>query len=239
MLLIVVSILLAFALDAWWDERGRDRQLVEELQAVRQEMLENVANVAVVLASVREHAAHVDALIGALEQSGGEPVTVPNAWLGSAVTWRTVDVSTGTLELIRLSGGLRRIEAPALRAALASFPADLLDFTEDEQIGRDFAEYQLSPLLARHGLGQVAFKHRLGFHVERQGGETRVSPEPELLGMLQARRVHWSWSEEGLPMLSAYMVALTVAIDDYLAARPVNLPSREEALRLVSPQDPP
>lgn len=231
MLLIVVSILLAFSLDAWWDDRERAAQQVQELQAIRTEMRENIANVNAVIVSVSEHAANVDALISALAQAGDTPVAVPNQWLGSVITWRTADVSTGTLELIKVSGGLRRIREPDLRSALASFSADLLDFTEDEEIGRDFAEYVVSPVLARQGLGRVAYRHRLGFREHEQGGETLVTANPELLGLLQARRVHWHWSEQGLPILAGYMELLADAIDDYLAGRPVNLPSREAIVR--------
>jgi len=231
MLLIVISILLAFALDSWRDEREAHEQVEQELAAVRQELLDNIANANGVLQSVRKHAANVDLLIAALERAEGEPVIVPNEWLGSLVTWRTTDFSTGTLELMKASGGLRRIHDPQLRSALASFQADLLDFTEDEEIGRDFAEFEFSPMLARQGLGAVAWRHRLGFREELQGGETEVVPTEELLGMLQARRVHWWWSETGLPGVTAYMQQLATGIDDYLAGRPVTMPSREEAMR--------
>ena len=40
-LVVVSSILLAFALDAWWDEHELDQDVAQELQSVRRELEEN------------------------------------------------------------------------------------------------------------------------------------------------------------------------------------------------------
>ena len=132
MLLIVGSILIAFALDAWWDERAELRQEKAQLRALRAELVESRDRLLEVIESVRHHAANVDRLVTLLEAAGDATVQVPNELLGSVVSWRTSDIALSSLESLRASGLLGRLSNPELQAALAGFPAQVEDIQEYE-----------------------------------------------------------------------------------------------------------
>jgi hypothetical protein len=217
MLLIVVSILIAFALDAWWDERAELRQEKAQLRALRTELVESRDRLLEVIESVRHHAANVDRLVTLLEAAGDAPVQVPNELLGSVVSWRTSDIALSSLESLRSSGLLGRLSNPELQAALAGFPAQVEDIQEDEIVGQQFVEFVLAPALAKAGLAKAAYRNRLGFNPEEHGGESTIIPSTELTGLLAARQVHINWSLGGLPEISEAMGALIEQIDRELA----------------------
>jgi hypothetical protein len=52
--------------------------------------------------------------------------------------------------------------------------------------------------------------------------EISVLPSPELIGFLTARRVHFFYSEEGLPIVRSYPQMLIEQIDYELTPRELN-----------------
>lgn len=213
MALIVLSILIAFALDAWWDERVQQKEERSQLESLRDELITSRTSLDGIIQSVLEQGENVDKLVGLLKNAESDPVIVPNALLGSVVSWRTSDVSISTLESLRASGNIGVITNPELRKALVGFPAVVHDVQEDEEIGRDFVEYVLSPALARFGLASAAYTNRLGFNDSGHGGESSITPNEEIVGLLTARQVHISFSKRGLPRIKDYMSDLITKID--------------------------
>lgn len=219
MTLIVLSILIAFALDAWWDEQIQRREEGSHLESLRDELIASRSALGEIIQSVQQHGDNVDTLVGLLQSAGSDSVIVSNELLGSVVSWRTSDVSISTLESLSASGNLGIITNPGIRKALIGFPAVVQDVQEDEEIGRDFVEYVLSPALARLGLAGAAYANRLGFNEAGHGGESAIKPTEELIGLLTARQVHISFSKSGLPRISAYMSELITKIDSELQER--------------------
>jgi hypothetical protein len=222
---IVVSILLAFSIDAWWNNRIEQQREHEQLVSMRTEFMASLSGLDEVLTSIQLHAKNVDSLIALLKAAGDEPVMVQGALLGSAITWRTSDVSTSTLDALMASGDLNLLSNLELRANLAGFPAYLLDITEDELIAQKFAESEMSVFLAREGLAEIAYANREGvpgpegLQSLRAPKEISVRPSPELIGYLTARRVHFFYSELGLPEMRSYLQMLIEQIDNELAQR--------------------
>jgi hypothetical protein len=214
---IVVSILLAFAIDAWWDDRKDRHEERKQLSAMRLEFQEGLVALDEILESIQRHAANVDEFINILKQAGDEPVTVPAQLLGSALQWRTSEVSTSTLNALMASGNLNSLSNEDLRASLAGFPAVLHDVAEDEALSRDFAENIMSVFLARQGLAEIAYANRQGFEGLNVRSEAIVTPSPEFIGMLAARRVHIWFTENGVPRLQSYLRDLIEQIDSELA----------------------
>ncbi len=219
---IVVSILLAFAIDAWWSDRIDQRREREQLFSMLTEFRASLSGLDEVLASVQEHAKNVESLIALLKAAGDKPVMVPGSLLGSAITWRTSDVSTSTLDALMASGDLNLLSNVELRAKLAGFPAFLLDVTEDEIIAQNFAETEMSVFLARHGLAEIAYANRAGvtgpegIQGLRVPSEISVLPSPQLIGLLTVRRVHFWYSEAGLPTVRSYLQMLIEQIENEL-----------------------
>lgn len=221
----MISILLAFSIDAWWNNRIEQQREREELISMRDEFQSSLSGLDEVLSSIKVHAANIDFFIRMLKSAGDEPVLVSGTLLGSAITWRTSDVSISSLDALMASGDLNLLPNVELRANLAGLPALLLDVTEDEIIAKNFAENEMSIFLAREGLAEIAYAHREG--VQGEDGipslsapdEIRVLSSPELIGYLTARRVHLWYSEAGLPDLRSYLEALIAQINEELATR--------------------
>lgn len=221
---IVVSILLAFSIDAWWNNRIEQQREQEQLVSMRAEFQSSLVGLDEILTSVQGHAQDIETLIALLKAAGDEPVLVPGPLLGSAITWRTSDVSTSTLDALMASGDLNLLRNTELRANLAGFPAFLLDVTEDEIIAQTFAETVMSVFLAREGLAEIAYANRAGVQGP-EGIQSLTAPaaisvrsSPELIGMLTARRVHFWYSESGLPTVHSYLIMLIEQIDAELTA---------------------
>ncbi len=108
---IVASILLAFAIDAWWDNYQADNDTQEILDAVRLEMESNVTRLQ---DSIAHHVAIVDAVRVAQNQ-GSIDGLVDTA----VIDVETFEPSTGALETLVATGMLGEIDDPALRISLA------------------------------------------------------------------------------------------------------------------------
>ena len=225
---IVVSILLAFSIDAWWNIRIEQQREREQLVSMRAEFQAGLSGLDEVLTSVQGHAENVESFIALLKAAGDESALIPGPLLGSAITWRTSDVSTSTLDALMSSGDLNLLRNVELRANLASLPAFLLDFTEDEIIAQTFAETEMSVFLAREGLAEIAYANRMGVSGPEgiptltAPAEINVHSSPELIGMLTARRVHFWYSESGLPQVRSYLQILIEQIDNELTPKELN-----------------
>ena len=112
---IVISILLAFAIDAWWDDRTQRKQEQEHLLAMRDEFQASISGLEEVLASVELNAANIEALIVKLKSvEEGQSIEVEGTMLGSAIMWRTTDVSTSTLTALMRTRSRPCISRPVM-----------------------------------------------------------------------------------------------------------------------------
>ena len=126
--LIVVSILIAFALDAWWDDRSRAAEEREALTALQAELTASRAELDSVMAYNVRQMRRVERYLD--DRSNPEPEgEVLRAFSGGL----TFDPSIGAIEAI-LAGGLDRVTSPELRAAIAAWPGVLHEIEVDQWI---------------------------------------------------------------------------------------------------------
>lgn len=132
---IVVSILIAFALDAWWDVLAERKQERASLAAVREDLRSARDELQTVLEWNDGHAATVTALLAedpeafaGISADSAETLLIP-AVLGGL----TFDPSTGALQALLAGGALDRVTDGALAAALAGWPG-LMDEIEEDQM---------------------------------------------------------------------------------------------------------
>lgn len=210
---VVASILLAFAIDAWWDGHLEDRREDRQLAAMREDFFASSVAIVEVLESIEQHANGVDELISMLKSAEGESVQVPGHLLGYAIGWRTSDVSTSTLDTLIASGDLNQLENEDLRRDLAGFPAFLLNLTEDELMAMEFAESIMATFMAREGLAETAYSNRPGLDWPNASKFANVTPSAEFIGLLTARRVHFNFSLRQLPLIKTYLEDLIAQID--------------------------
>ncbi len=135
--LIVVSILVAFAIDAWWAER-QDR--VEErriLGSLKAEFLVNAEKIPSYIESHKRSAESSGALIRAMHEAGpGGTVIFNYVHLAWTIDHNSTDPQRGTLDAILQSGELRYIRNPHIRERLVGWPQLVVDATENEDLLR-------------------------------------------------------------------------------------------------------
>lgn len=125
-LLIVVSILAAFALQAWWSARVEGEQMHARLGTLRDEFdatREDLADEAVKLDSVRSAIARLLATVG----PAAPLVSIDSltASLDRSFRASTIELRDGSLQALLASGQLAQIEDPTLTTLLAEWPSDI------------------------------------------------------------------------------------------------------------------
>jgi hypothetical protein len=148
---IVVSILLAFAIDAAWQER-QERQ--DELEALEQ-LSETLAQFDDVLKEWRsEHTAVAEAAQTLLRLTGSAAELRLDAdrigTLLARVTWAwTIDLADVTLSDLMSSGQLNLLQDPSIRDALGSWRAVMADVQDDERTAEVLLHRDLMPYLTQ------------------------------------------------------------------------------------------
>jgi hypothetical protein len=216
-IVIIISILLAFLIDAWWNDRLEDQREREQLTAMRIEFAESLLALGSLRESVKHHASNIDQFISLLKTSEDKPVSISADLIGSSIMWRTSDVSTSALDSLIASGGLNHLDNQLLKANLAKLPASLLDLTEDEVLAMNFAETIMADYLVKNGLAEVAYANRIKFDIPAASRNVAIQSSDELIGLLMARRVHFEFSLGGILSIKESLQILINQIDDELS----------------------
>jgi hypothetical protein len=154
-LAIVISILLAFAIDAWWEERQEQADASVAISGLLGEFEENLRQLRLERDS---HRASLQSTLALLNMMGPDPARLPELddfapLLLSCVTNANFLPRLGTLNSLIASGRLRLIEDPELRQLLTDWPAYAQDMIEWEQVERQNTEQ----FLLRFTLDFVAY----------------------------------------------------------------------------------
>lgn len=150
-LAIVVSILLAFAIDAWWAERVERRAQNVELSRLHGEFSE-ISRQLEVESRERAHDAAVQLLQlfeGHLNRE--EPIAVPNQLLSDVIFYGNYDVATPVLDGIILSGRLDAFESERVVTAIFAWRLAIQEVMENDNRLREIVIAQLIPALVTRG----------------------------------------------------------------------------------------
>lgn len=192
---IVASILLAFAIDAWWADRKIDQWQSAQLGALRDEFSTNLEGLGTIVRTHDASARNLELLIAQIRGSDNKTlVTVSGAALAPLVAWRTSDISTGTLDALLSSGRLADIDNSMIRRALAAWPSEVWDAPEDENLARDFVDNVVAQVLLGQGILESAYRSRplpddLGKEIKADSSTT-FSASPELIDLATIRIIH-------------------------------------------------
>ena len=150
---IVASILLAFAIDAWWDgvqERAEEREILSALRA------EFEANQKVLAQTAERHRRALNAMQDIVSASKSD-IAVHAASLGPlfrrALSTPHYNPATGALAATIGSGRLRLVRNVELKIRLAGWNAVISDLVLDEQTRRDSVTHAIRPAFAEFGIG--------------------------------------------------------------------------------------
>ena len=146
---IVCSILSAFSIDAWWEERQEDRRLLAALMNVREELVANSAELDLV---AFRHRDIYESGVRVLEVAVGDvpPDTAFSRrakWVLGGEMW--LDVATEALDQVLVSAeGTSSLE-PSLRTQLASYRSGLDQVWQQETMVRELVRGELTREISR------------------------------------------------------------------------------------------
>ena len=184
---IVGSILLAFTLDAWWDNRNREDELRDQLEVVAREMqsageaLQRALDAHDMNAYLAEH---LTSALGRVAE--GSDVVVSDTLVGPLLPQVTADVTTGSLDAFIAAGGLELIEDVDIRFHLLDWPTQIQDLLDDETYLRNFAAADLASYLRANSAVANAELLSIPWLMGRLGGGPQL--DPDLFGTVRLRR---------------------------------------------------
>jgi len=129
---IVASILLAFAIDAWWDDVQSDARTREVLDAVHLEMESN-------LSSLQDSIARHEEIRLAISLAQDQ-MSIDGLLNEAVIAVEVFEPSTGALDTLIATGMLGSIDDPALRISLAAFKGIAKDLGEREARAVEFRD---------------------------------------------------------------------------------------------------
>ena len=143
---IVVSILFAFGIQAWWETRGeRERERIA-LEALAEDFAaaDSILQVrALAIDSAADAAREIIDLVGpTADLSGSDRIAI---LLPRVIRRPTFEPPMGTLQALLGSGELRLIRNPELKAELASFPSALQSMATTQDYGTQVVFSMLLP----------------------------------------------------------------------------------------------
>lgn len=161
---IVVSILLAFGIQAWWEER-RDRiEEVEILRGLDQDFSLYEQRLETFEARARRTMRLLTPLLEAGPPTFGDPPApaVSDSALYFMSVIATLEATGGTLEALLSSGRMELLQNRHLRAELTSWPNVVSDIRDNELDRRGFDLNIVTPFLVSRGVplsrvGAVSF----------------------------------------------------------------------------------
>lgn len=202
---IVTSILLAFAIDAWWDQRSVREQARELVAGLYDDFSASQAHVDQWVAGNQWIEDSLTALLSAVrEQQAGAAVEVPLQAIVGSIGAPTYSPTDTTLAAAISSGQIELIRDRKLRHILALWLQQIADTREDELLIREIAVHQLVPLLSEQvRLGQAfEFERLVGSFLDparREATETvTLHATPALEGALAERLFYTHFVVSGL-----------------------------------------
>lgn len=157
---ILVSILAAFGLHAWWGQIQDREAEADHLQLLRSDFLETRRR----LQATEDHERRVIEVARGLLKPEGEPPdgAVLDALLYDLWSLPTFEPVDGALQELLSSGGLRLIRDETLRRALAAWPSEVEGYRRREGWAQDVWNLFDAPYVMREQSLIQIFRGRLG-----------------------------------------------------------------------------
>lgn len=202
---IVVSILLAFAIDAWWEERAERRQESELLAGLHADFYASQAHLEEWLAGNRVVQRTATELLERVRTAQrDELITVSGDLIVGAISTPTYSPTDSTLQAAISSGQIELIRSDGLRKELAVWGQLLGDTSEDEVLIREIVVHRLVPVISR----QVRLGYLLDFGPTvdlflgkaNPAGQIMIElrADPELEAAVAERLFHTGFVVQGL-----------------------------------------
>ena len=180
---IVVSILLAFAIDAWWEDRALRIEEQQVLRGLREEFVLIRDVLSSHLSEHRQNLLSLEQFLAAGE--GGAPDeagAIVDAAMLELLSPMTSDIGSGTLRALLSSGRIEILSSTTLRAQLAAWDGVIGEVWDDQALNaKAVFEIQIPYFLAAN-IPAGAAMHR--WHDEWPLPRTSLSDDPELVSRI-------------------------------------------------------
>ena len=154
---IVISILLAFAIDAWWDERKDRAEEIEILIGLETEFVD-LRERLILWGKFNQTSATLIERFLSDEVNSMDLPEVEDVFMRSFLA--NVLDQGGPLDALLSSGRLEQIGDREIRDRLAKWPDWLEDIHTNDVSIRDFSWREIAPYLARHGIPDTVCPER-------------------------------------------------------------------------------
>ena len=159
---IVASILLAFAIDAWWEDRQQRASDIAHLQGVLEELESHRVLIAEALESHRttvELGYELFSLLSS-DQTATEKARTTEV-INQMIDFYRINAPFGSLQTAMSSGAIARMTDVNLASDIASWPTTIDDLLEEENDAGGVIILQHSALLGRKISLHEVYGHRL------------------------------------------------------------------------------
>lgn len=225
---VVVGILIAFGLDAWWDGRGLERELQEDLSSLATEVSQNLSDIRGTIDVQKRIVDAANQIVEYLEADSSASVLVPDTLVWwAAFNAPTLDASLGAIDALVGAGRLAGIEDPALRLGIAKIRGRIADVVEEQVVARQIAVEQVVPLLGEGGADLEPIQRvsdagvtprpslGVGFRPVPSFGSMEVQNSPSLRFALRARAIWYIASNQEMAGLEDVLQETLEGIEAY------------------------
>lgn len=168
--IVTVGILIAFALEAWWDDRATARQEQVHLRALASDLQQNVAALRTLIESEESVMSSSEELLRLARAQQRGSATALDELFASVFNSSRYEPVMGAYEALVNSGGLTLIRDESLRAALAEFAAKVSGRYAESWSDEHYFSF------AREFAGRVVLLHAQG-----PGADARERAYEEML----------------------------------------------------------
>jgi hypothetical protein len=223
---IVGSILLAFAIDAWWQQRNEIRQadaLIVDLHADFEASQEHLAEW---LAGAQWMHRTTSELLEKIKSADtDEEILVRHETIVGSIGAATYDPISATLDAMLSSGQINLIENIELRNALALWQQKLADTREDEELVREVTVREVIPTLSEQvRLGRAFEFDRLHATFLNPGSaekseQVKIRATTRLEGAVGTRAFYSTYIVNGLAEIYDMQTSILEILENHIAAK--------------------
>jgi hypothetical protein len=123
--IVTIGILIAFALEAWWDNRATAREEQVHLRALAADLEQNVSGLKRLISSEEAIMASTEELLRRARGEAPRSDATLGELVSSVFNYGRYEPVMGAYEALVNSGGLALIQDENLRAAIAAYAADI------------------------------------------------------------------------------------------------------------------